>query len=206
MAKNFVSNSPESTRMFKSGFLELLSKIPFYVPIILYMPVIGYFSWKDFAEAHIGIGLFILCFLGGLAVWTITEYVLHRWVFHWLPPGKIGARLHFVFHGVHHDYPSDKMRLVMPPSVSIPLAFLFYGIFYLLFPPQIRYAFFPGFVLGYLIYDISHYAIHHFTFKGGWWKKIKQHHTLHHYSDASKGFGVSSTFWDKVFRSEIVKK
>jgi 4-hydroxysphinganine ceramide fatty acyl 2-hydroxylase len=114
--------------------------------------------------------------------------------------------LHFIFHGVHHDYPSDAKRLVLPPSVSIPLAAGFYFLFNAILPANDILGFFPGFILGYLFYDISHYAIHHFNFKGNIWKKIKQHHMLHHYQDPGKGYGVSSPFWDKIFRSDFIKK
>jgi 4-hydroxysphinganine ceramide fatty acyl 2-hydroxylase len=51
-----------------------------------------------------------------------------------------------------------------------------------------------------------HYALHHANFKSGFWKKLKHHHMLHHYQDASKGFGVSWMFWDGVFRSGFEKK
>ena len=60
--------------------------------------------------------------IGGYAFWTLTEYWLHRVVFHFEPEDGIGARLHWIIHGVHHDHPNDPMRLVMPPSVSLPLA------------------------------------------------------------------------------------
>lgn len=206
MKKNYVSNSQESVRMFKSGLFESLSKVHFTVPLIIFVPVILYFSWKAFAVADVSAGTYLLFFLVGLAVWTITEYVLHRFVFHWELPGKIGQRIHFIFHGVHHDYPSDRLRLVMPPSVSIPLAALFYWLFSLMLSDGKLYAFFPGFILGYLFYDITHYAIHHFNFKSSIWKKIKQHHMLHHYADPHKGYGVSSALWDKVFQTDFPKK
>lgn len=153
-------------------------------------------DWLSFA------GYYLL----GIGIWSIAEYVLHRFIFHFVPKSKWGLRLHFVFHGVHHDYPNDVHRLVMPPSVSIPLAFIFYFLFLFLLPEGMVNAFFPGFVTGYLFYDITHYAIHHFNFKNSFWKKIKKHHMLHHYSDPARGFGVSSDFWDKVFRSEFLKK
>ena len=206
MKKNYISNSQESIRMFNSGLLEKLSKVHFTVPLIIYVPVIAYFTWKAFAVTEIGIPAYILYFLIGLLVWTVTEYLLHRFIFHYELKGKIGERIHFIFHGVHHDYPSDRLRLVMPPSVSIPLAALFYWLFSLLLTKGHLYAFFPGFILGYLIYDITHYAIHHFNFKNSFWKKIKQHHMLHHYADPSKGYGVSSALWDKIFRSDFPKK
>jgi sterol desaturase/sphingolipid hydroxylase (fatty acid hydroxylase superfamily) len=191
--------------MFKSDFLELLSKVHFFVPLIIYIPVIGYCSYLAFAHG-MPVFVFIEYFIGGLFIWTITEYLLHRFIFHYVPKPAWAKRLHFIFHGVHHDYPSDAKRLVMPPSASIPLAALFFFLFRLLLPENGEYAFFPGFMIGYLVYDMTHYAIHHFNFKGGFWKRIKQHHMLHHYSDPTKGYGVSSPLWDKIFRSDFIKK
>jgi 4-hydroxysphinganine ceramide fatty acyl 2-hydroxylase len=205
MKRNFVSNSQESTRMFKSDFMEALSKVPFYVPLIVYIPVIIFFVYEAFADG-LSIITFIEFFVLGLFVWTFTEYILHRFVFHYYPKSKWGQRIHFIFHGVHHDYPSDALRLVMPPSASIPLATGFYFLFNAMLPTHYIFAFFPGFMIGYLFYDISHYAIHHFNFKGAVWKKIKHHHMLHHYQDPSKGYGVSSPLWDKIFRSDFLKK
>jgi len=206
MKKNYVSNSQESVRMFKSDFLEALSKVHFTVPLFIFIPVIAFCVYKAI-ELQLGILNFVELFALGLFVWTLVEYIMHRFVFHYAPPDKPWAqRMHFVFHGVHHDYPSDAKRLVLPPSVSIPLALGFYFLFNAILPANDIYGFFPAFILGYLFYDISHYAIHHFNFKGSLWKKIKQHHMLHHYQDPEKGYGVSSPLWDKVFRSDFIKK
>lgn len=205
MAKNFVSNSEESVRMFKSNFLEAFSRVSWYVPLIIYVPVVLFFSYQAFAAGDT-VPVFTGFLLLGIFVWSLTEYLLHRFVFHFVPKSKWGLRMHFIFHGVHHDYPNDTKRLVLPPSVSVPLAFLFYFLFSFILTAAHLYAFFPGFVAGYLFYDISHYALHHFNFKGNVWKKLKKHHMLHHYSDANKGYGVSSPFWDKVFSSDFIKK
>lgn len=185
--------------------MEALSKVHFTVPLFIYTPVIAYFLYRS---AVVGtpvlplIGFFAL----GVFVWTAAEYILHRFVFHFEPSSPWGRRMHFVFHGVHHDYPRDAMRLVMPPSASIPLAFIFYFLFTLIFSDKGHlWAFFPGFVFGYLIYDMMHYAMHHANFKSGIFKKIKQHHMLHHYDDMSKGYGVSSVLWDKIFGSDFQK-
>ena len=128
MKKNYVSNSSGSVRMFKSDFLESFSKVHFAVPLIIYVPLIGYLIYKAFALLITVFNFFIYYFIG-LFVWTITEYLLHRFIFHYQPNSKFGLRLHFIFHGVHHDYPKDAKRLVMPPSASIPLAILFYFLF-----------------------------------------------------------------------------
>ncbi len=131
MAKNYVSNSKESVRMFKSDILESVSKVHFSVPLFIFIPVILYFGWKAIWQQELSPVEFSGYFLLGLFVWSLTEYVMHRFVFHLEPKegNKILERIHFIFHGVHHDYPSDAHRLVMPPSVSIPLATGFYYLF-----------------------------------------------------------------------------
>jgi sterol desaturase/sphingolipid hydroxylase (fatty acid hydroxylase superfamily) len=140
-------------------------------------------------------------------VWTITEYLLHRYIFHFEPKSEWGKRIHFIFHGVHHDYPQDAKRLVMPPSASIPLAILFYLLFSLFFQNKsYLLTFFAGFITGYLLYDMLHYAIHHHNFKSPLMKKLKVHHMLHHYADPAKGYGVSSALWDIIFKSNFSEK
>ncbi|WAC42391.1 sterol desaturase family protein [Pedobacter sp. SL55] len=206
MAKNFISNSSESTRMFKSDLLEPLSKVKYYVPLIIFVPLIVFLVWKALFDVQTPVLEFFGWLAFGLFVWTITEYVMHRWVFHFYPKAAWAKRIHFIFHGVHHDYPNDANRLVMPPSASIPLALAFWFLFDWLLPETKIYSFFIGFIGGYLFYDMVHYALHHANFKSGLWKRLKHHHMLHHYQDASKGFGVSWMFWDGVFRSGFEKK
>jgi len=205
MAMNYKSNSQESTRMFKNDFLESLSKVHWSVPLIVFVPVVTYCTWLAFVRYHISVGFYGAYFAGALLFWTLTEYVLHRFVFHWIPSSSWGKRLHFIFHGVHHDYPNDALRLVMPASVSIPLATFFYFLFSLVFAGGGLLAFFSGFIVGYLFYDLSHYAIHHANFKSGLWKKMKQHHMHHHYADPNRGYGVSSKIWDKIFDSDFTR-
>lgn len=205
MKRNYISNSEESIKLFQNNILNSLSKVHFTVPLYIYIPTIGFFCYKAFSVG-IQVPAFILCFLSGLFIWSITEYFLHRFVFHYEPSSKFGKKLHFIFHGVHHDYPRDKKRLVMPPSASIPLAALFFFLFSLLMQQKYLFAFFPGFLLGYLIYDMMHYAMHHHNFKNPILKRIKQHHMLHHYQESTKGYGVSSSLWDIVLKSDFIKQ
>ena len=62
------------------------------------------------------------------------------------------------------------------------------------------------FLTGYLFYDTTHYAIHHFNMKSKFWLAIKNHHMKHHYQDADKGFGVSQPTWDYVFGTTFSEK
>lgn len=206
MAKNFVSNKDETVRMFESDFMEMFSRVHFSVPLYIYLPVVFYFLYKAVFMYSIPAATIILFIILGVAVWTLTEYTLHRFLFHFEFKSEFGAKLHFIFHGVHHDYPNDSRRLVMPPSVSIPLAVLFYYIFVLILGAVDVAPFFIGFIIGYLIYDMTHYAVHHFNMHNKLWLAVKNHHMKHHYMDATKGFGVSSPVWDEVMGTNFPKK
>jgi 4-hydroxysphinganine ceramide fatty acyl 2-hydroxylase len=206
MAKLYVSNKDESARLFRSGFLELFTHVHWSVPIIVYLPVVGYFLYSATTAGEVsatGIGGMFLC---GLFIWTLTEYLLHRFVFHYIPKSEWGQRLHFLMHGVHHDYPNDSKRLVMPPVVSVPLAFLFFGLFTWLFPSAYVAPIFAGFIFGYIFYDEIHYATHHAPMKGKFGLWLKHHHVRHHYLDNGRGFGVSTPLWDYVFRTMYAEK
>ena len=204
--KNYVSNSEESTRLFQSSFMEALSKVHWTVPLFIYIPVNTFLFYWGTKDGGYTIGSLMMWLIIGLVTWTIVEYILHRFIFHYYPTSDFGKKIHFIFHGVHHDYPRDRLRLVMPPSVSIPLATLFFLIFSLFVPAPQLYVFFGAFLTGYLIYDMFHYAIHHVELKGKLWNVLKTHHLKHHYNDPTKGFGVSSPIWDVIVGSNFDEK
>jgi sterol desaturase/sphingolipid hydroxylase (fatty acid hydroxylase superfamily) len=199
MAKLYVSNKDESARLFKSDFLELFTHVHWSVPIIIYLPVVIFFLVEGAGNPVIGLGRGVAMFLVGLFIWSFTEYILHRFVFHYEPKSELGKRIHFLTHGVHHDYPNDSKRLVMPPSVSVPLALLFYFLFRLVVGENFVAPFFAGFIFGYILYDEIHYATHHAPMKSAVGQFLKHYHVLHHYRDPAKRYGVSSPLWDYVF-------
>ena len=199
-----VRRSPdESIRMFEADWMEALSKIPFWVPMALYLPLFAWLTWTAFAGGITILG-WIAAFAGGLMIWTATEYFLHRFLFHWTPPGKIGERIHFIWPGVHHDHPNDRLRLVMPPSVSVPLAYGFYSLFALAFGGPVLFAVFGGFIVGYVTYDTLHYALHHHAWQQPLFKKLKVHHMQHHFVNGNTGYGVSSPLWDWIMGTRRV--
>lgn len=203
MKKLYVSNKDESVRMFKSSFLELFSKVHWTVPLFIFVPIISYLMFQAIISVEIGMIPIIAWFVGGIGIWTITEYFLHRFLFHYEPPGKLGKRMHFIFHGVHHDYPNDSWRLVMPPAVSLPLAYAFYLLFRNVVAGDAFFPFFAGFLAGYLFYDMLHYAIHHAPMKGKIWMALKTHHLKHHFKDPDNGYGVSSPLWDVIVGTQF---
>ena len=186
-----------SPRMFDNDLLDRLSRVHPIVPPLIFGPVIVLMATLAFD------GLTplraLLALLGGYLFWTLTEYGIHRFVFHFEPDHPLGARLHWIIHGVHHDHPNDPMRLVMPPSVSVPLASLFVLGFYLVLGAPSCWGVGAGFLAGYLAYDMLHYALHHFRPRGRIGKRLRELHMRHHFQDDERGFGVSAPYWDRVF-------
>ena len=200
MAQERTARLSASPPLFKSRFLDFFSRIHPAVPALIYGPAIVALIVLG-ARDGLGALEVVLLVLAGLLLWTLSEYWLHRKVFHWDPDHPIGHRLHFIIHGVHHDHPNDRMRLVMPPGASIPLAALFFGLFWLIFGLPTALPLFAGFLIGYLMYDYTHYYLHHVVPKSKLGKRLREQHMRHHFQDHRYGFGVSSPLWDVVFRT-----
>ncbi|MBC8144277.1 MAG: sterol desaturase family protein [bacterium] len=199
MARRYVSNKNESVRMFKNDFLEACSHIhPLTIPSVWVPVTIGLMYLSVYVRdlnTLPYVGLFFL----GMFLWTFAEYTMHRYIFHYEPKTALGKRIHFLMHGVHHDYPNDATRLVMPLGFSVPLAVGFYFLFCAIFGDQHGPAVLSGFIIGYVCYDMVHYATHHLQMRGPLGAWLKKHHLKHHYMDDGYGYGVSTPMWDVVF-------
>jgi sterol desaturase/sphingolipid hydroxylase (fatty acid hydroxylase superfamily) len=193
-----------SPRMFESELLDRLSRVHPIVPVLIFVPAIA--ATFVLGLRDLSVGAAVALALGGYVFWTLTEYWLHRVVFHFEPEKGIGARLHWIMHGVHHDHPNDPMRLVMPPSVSVPLAAAFFGLFVLVLGTPAAFAFAAGFMGGYLFYDMTHYHVHHHKPRTRAGKLLRELHMRHHFQDDTSGFGVSAPWWDYVFGTPPKRK
>jgi sterol desaturase/sphingolipid hydroxylase (fatty acid hydroxylase superfamily) len=188
-----------SPPMFDRVWLDRLSRVHHTIPLFIFMPAILVLLVIAFRQTQT---IAVLAwFAGGWLFWTLTEYWMHRAVFHFEPDEGLGARLHWIIHGVHHDHPNDPMRLVMPPSVSVPLATLFLLAFWAVLDTPIAFAFGGGFLSGYLVYDMLHYHLHHHVPRTVLGRSLRELHMRHHFQDDTSGYGISAPFWDHVFRT-----
>jgi len=206
MAHVEIVRSEEPIRLFKSDFLEFFTHIHPAVVLIIWAPVAVYFlvsavagRLSNVSPLYIPVG-----FLVGLFAWTLAEYGVHRFVFHFPPRTPWQERISFLFHGVHHAQPQCKTRLVMPPVVSVPMAMLFYGACHLILSVVLGAPYwiapvFSGLIAGYLTYDMLHYATHHIPMHERYGKFLRKYHMLHHFKTPDQRFGVSSPLWDLVF-------
>ncbi|KAH8812022.1 hypothetical protein F5884DRAFT_750346 [Xylogone sp. PMI_703] len=214
-SKEFYLDQIHRPRHYKGGasaplfgnFLEPLSKTPWYAIPTIWLPPVAYGTYiareglsSVFEEAAY--------WLLGLALWTLVEYVLHRFLFHldgYLPDHPVALTLHFLLHGIHHYLPMDKLRLVMPPTLFLALATPFWKLAHFVFYYNwhAATAVFCGGIFGYICYDLTHYFLHHRTLPA-YMRQLKKHHLEHHFMDYQNGFGVTSPFWDWVFGTELV--
>jgi sterol desaturase/sphingolipid hydroxylase (fatty acid hydroxylase superfamily) len=194
-----IRESPDSPRMFQNDLVDVFSRThPVIVPILFVPGAAVLFAYSGL-RAQVGWLETSVLAVAGFVAWTFAEYWLHRLFFHWSAPGKWGERLHFLVHGVHHTWPRDKYRLVMPPAVSISLYFIFLGIFLLTIGPKYTWGFHSGFVVGYMFYDLTHYYLHHYNPRSDYGRRLKKNHMLHHFKDHTRRFCVSNLVWDRLF-------
>lgn len=104
----------KSIRLFKSDFWEFFSHINPITPLIFWTPVCVFLLTKSqevYGPSLLENGGVALI---ALLVWSLTEYTMHRLLFHYEANGPTGKRLIYLFHGIHHDDPQDPTRLVFP--------------------------------------------------------------------------------------------
>ncbi|KIY45039.1 oxidoreductase [Fistulina hepatica ATCC 64428] len=214
---------PGSARLFGPNYLEVFTRTNWYVIPIIWLPIAGYLFLRSVFQfagalptfwsqpvlplsalpevplsAYPKVGV---CFLLGNFIWTILEYVMHRFLFHideMLPDHPIFLLLHFLLHGIHHYLPMDGLRLVMPPILFTVLQYPFTQLAYAVFPVAIANGIIAGAFTFYVGYDCMHYALHH-TKLPAYLAEMKKYHLAHHYKNFELGFGVTSKIWDVVF-------
>jgi len=187
-------------RMFDTPLMDFFSDIHPASPFIFWVPVLcALLGWTLFQGIALTTLLPMMA-LGALA-WSLLEYFLHRVVFHAFGPRSWQRRFHFIFHGVHHDFPRDPKRLVMPLGVSIPVGIVVFLLIDMSLPRLVAAATIVGVGIGYLLYDYTHYFTHYFKARTPVGKYLKRHHLVHHHTGYEAKYGVTSPLWDIVFRT-----
>ncbi|WP_284948100.1 sterol desaturase family protein [Acidisoma cladoniae] len=143
--------------------------------------------------------------LAGLALWTLFEYLAHRFLFHYNARSTFGKRIIFLAHENHHIDPADPYRNIMPLSVSLVLAALFWLLFHVAFGVA-GSGLYLGFILGYVIYDATHYACHQFPMRGRLLARVKRHHLRHHHAGLPANYAITAILWDRIFSTALKTK
>ncbi|KAL6451764.1 SCS7 Ceramide very long chain fatty acid hydroxylase SCS7 [Candida maltosa Xu316] len=197
-SKDFYLDQVHRPRHYGKGsaplfgnFLEPISLTPWWLVPLVWLPPNMYIFYVGFVNQN--------------PIIALSFWVLGLFLFHldgYLPDHPYAFTIHFLLHGVHHYLPMDGYRLVLPPALFIVLAFPFYKLIFSIFPFYMACSGFAGGTLGYIMYDVTHYVLHH-TKLPKYFQNLKRLHLEHHYKNYEKGFGVTSDFWDVIFGTEI---
>ena len=196
-------SSSRRVRLFKNEHLEQLTLISprvFALSWGIMLPLIAIYGWRS---AHNFSPIKIASLIaGGLLAWTLFEYAMHRFLFH-LESNKPWLKwfVHLI-HGNHHVDPNDPLRGLMPLPVSISTGLLIWAACFMLLGSSGTWAFL-GFMIGYVLYDVIHFACHQWPMRSRFGVMFKRHHMRHHHIDENGNFAISALFWDHVFATRI---
>ncbi|KAK7331300.1 hypothetical protein VNO77_25522 [Canavalia gladiata] len=190
--------SKEGPRFFENDFIEFLTCTVWWAIPVIWLPVV---CWSVYNSIQMGLSCphVALLVVLGIFIWTLIEYTLHRFLFHIKTKTYWGNTMHYLLHGCHHKHPMDGLRLVFPPAATAILLIPFWNLVKLISTPSTAPALFGGGLLGYVMYDCTHYYLHHGQPKTEVPRNLKKYHLNHHFRIQDKGFGITSSLWDKVF-------
>jgi len=203
--QNFVSKQNESQPLFENKWLERMTRTHIAVPVsIFFLYAIGLVYYTKVAT-DLANWQVLLLFFGGWLVFTFAEYKVHKGLYHMHPKTDNRKKIAYTMHGIHHDYPKDKNRLAMPPVLSVLVGTILLLILEF-FLDIYSFSFLAGFLTGYAFYLLVHYSVHIFRAPNNFLKVLWTNHAIHHYSDDTVLFGVSSPLWDHIFGTLPQKK
>ena len=124
----------------------------------------------------------------GLLLWTILEYLMHRFAFHGFAP-----------HYDHHAEPTQESYLLAPLWLSMSMAAALWLLLALATGSFSRAAaVMAGVIAGYLLYEAVHLRIHRPVSGGPVLRALRRYHFYHHFADDRVCYGVTSPLWDVV--------
>lgn len=189
-----------SPKLFDNPILEKLTHTHISLPLIIFGVIAAALIYYGIIEKGFETPLMIGLFAAGLFFFTFMEYIMHRYLYHIPATSERKKKISYTMHGVHHDYPKDKSRLAMPPLLSLIIASVLF-IIYRAVLGDFVFGFLAGFLIGYAGYLAIHYSVHAFRVPNNFLKTLWHHHSIHHYRESDRAFGVSSPLWDHVFQT-----
>ncbi len=193
-------DNPNRLVLFENQSLEKLTVISVRWFILLWSVLLPLIAWAGWGSVSVVGGLALVAI--GLLIWTLFEYYAHRYLFHWDAPWKLAQQMVFVIHGNHHEQPRDLLRNLMPPIISVPVGLILWALFFALIGDAGTWVLL-GFMSGYVMYDLTHYACHQWPMRSRFGRMMKRHHMRHHFSDEEGNFAITALFWDRVFRTRV---
>ncbi|MCA9074044.1 MAG: sterol desaturase family protein [Planctomycetaceae bacterium] len=201
----FVSHDDMPADVWEQNVLGKTRLANHLVPFYVFVPVvIGLAAWGLLLD-HVSPLRFGLALLAAIPLWTINEYVTHRFVFHYEGKSELTRKLVYTMHTGHHEYPNDKRFMLIGLNVSIPNTIIT-GVLFWLIVGDLWTGLLAGWLCCYLFYDWLHFATHVYNFDNRIFRLLKKHHMQHHFKYNDKNFGVVSSLWDWIVGTKLRKQ
>ncbi len=196
--KTIIPQHKGTKTLSRYPFIERLLRTNSAVPISIFLLLAAFLMIWGYLHTQIAWWVQSAVFLFGLLLFSLTEYIAHRYMFHMITDTKLKEKIQYAFHGVHHEFPKDTGRLAMPPIASVFIVLLLFLLFINTIG-EYTFGFLPGFISGYSLYLTVHYVVHAYQPPNNFFKALWINHGIHHYKDHERAFGVSSPLWDYIF-------
>lgn len=139
----------------------------------------------------------VLSAAAGVAGWSASEYLIHRFLGHeWAKKHRNAFSVEHVKHHATTSYfaPSWKKGLAALGASAVmgPVASLVLG-------RRTGIAFTAGYVSMYLAYEVMHRRAHTHAPTGPYSRWVRRNHFAHHFMSPKDNHGVTSPIWDRVF-------
>lgn len=144
----------------------------------------------------------------GALLWTLGEYLLHRFAMHELHGKGIMSREHLEHH-VTSAWSFSYLHLLSWTGMLLVGAVLWLPLGWLLVGPLAGAGLLVGWAIGYFFYEYHHAQAHLRRPDGRYGDWLRHHHFHHHFGHPMANHGVSTWWWDKVFgtleRPQVVR-
>src|SRR4051812_45440896 len=141
-----------------------------------------------------------LLIVSGLLTWSIVEYVLHRFVFHFGSRSELGRKFIYAAHQFHHENPKSTDHLFTSLRMSVPIAAVYWLVAWLAIGSWRATSFLSiGLFAGYFCYEWLHYQAHHGAYRLRLFRYLRKYHMMHHHLTPDLRFGVTSPVLDLAF-------
>lgn len=146
-------------------------------------------------------------FAAGIPVWTLVEYLFHRYVLHGhFAPGE-GFLRRFLherldpLHWEHHKHPFDGHHINGEIKDLLPLFFVAAPVSFIA-PVYTLPMLLAGVVESYVLEEWIHHSVHFYNFQNPYFRYIKRFHYYHHSPKrVEQGYGLTNGFWDIIFKT-----
>lgn len=139
----------------------------------------------------------MIYFIGGVITWTLLEYLIHRFLGH----KKSNKGVIKKEHTMHHS----KAHYFVPMYKKLALAMVVFGMSTLMVGLitswSIGMVYSSGLASMYFLYELTHRRFHLKAPLIRYGLKMRKHHFYHHFGNPKLNHGVTTAFWDRVFRT-----